>query len=85
MGDPEWGCNLIDRVFQYNGVIINQLIIEDIINAVAKYEPRVIMRESDIKIINDIQVLHIFMTYTIKETGEVNEYNLDIKPEDNPY
>lgn len=61
------------------------MIIEDIINAVAKYEPRIIMTERDITIINDIQVLHIYMTYTIKETGEVNEYNLDIKPEDNPY
>ena len=61
------------------------MIIEDIINALAKYEPRIIMTERDITIINDIQVLHIYMTYTIKETGEVNEYNLDIKPEDNPY
>lgn len=85
LGDPQWGCNLIDRVFQYNGVIINQMIIEDIVNAVAKYEPRIIMNEDDITIINDVQVLHIFITYTIKETGEVNEYNLDIKPEDNPY
>lgn len=61
------------------------MIIEDIVNAVAKYEPRITMTESDVTIINDIQVLHIYITYVIKETGEVNEYNLDIKPEDNPY
>ncbi len=61
------------------------MIIEDIVNAVAKYEPRIIMTASDVTIVNDIQVLHIYITYVIKETGEVNEYNLDIKPEDNPY
>lgn len=61
------------------------MIIEDIVNAVAKYEPRIIMTGNDVTIVNDIQVLHIYITYVIKETGEVNEYNLDIKPEDNPY
>jgi len=43
------------------------------------------MTEDDIVIINDIQTLHIFITYTIKETGEINEYNLEITPEDYRY
>ena len=85
LGDPEWGCNLIDSIFRYNGVIVDPLIKEDILNAVSKYEPRVIMGEDDIVIINDIQTLHIFITYTIKETGEINEYNLEITPEDYRY
>lgn len=84
LGDPEWGCYLIDRVFQYNGVIVNQLIVEDIMEAVRKYEPRIILTEQDITIINEVQKVSIYMTYTIKETGEVNEYNLEITADDNP-
>ena len=85
LGDPQWGCSLIDRVFQFNGVIVDQLIIEDIINAVAKYEPRIIMTPANITLVNDVQVLHIYLTYTIKETGEINEFNLDITSDENPY
>ena len=43
------------------------------------------MRSDDITLVNDIQVLHIYFTYTIKETGEINEYNLDITPDDNQF
>lgn len=43
------------------------------------------MTPADISIVNDVQVLHIYLMYTIKETGEINEFNLDITPEDNPY
>ena len=85
LGDPEWGCYLIDRVFRYNGAIIEPLIKEDILNAVQKYEPRVHMTEGDITIIQDIQVLKIFIMYEIKETGEINEFNLEITNDDNPY
>ena len=84
LGDPEYGCNLIDRIFAYNGVIIDTLIKEDIIDAVSKYEPRVVITPEDIYIVQEVQVVHIFIQYTIKDTGEINQYNLDIKPNDNP-
>lgn len=84
MGDPLWGCNLINRVFQYQGAIIEPLIREDILQAVSKYEPRIYMTESDIQLINNGTTLQIYITYTIKETGEINEYNLEISTKDNP-
>ena len=84
MGDPLWGCNLINRVFQYQGAIIEPLIREDILQAVSKYEPRIYMTESDIQLINNGTTLQIYITYTIKETGEINEYNLEITTKDNP-
>lgn len=83
-GDPEYGCNLINRVFSYNGIIIDTLLKEDIVNAVSKYEPRVIMTYNDIEIYKTPQVVHIFIQYQIKDTGEVNQFNLEIKPDDNP-
>lgn len=85
LGDPNWGCNLIDRVFMYNGVLIEQLVKEDILDAVAKYEPRIIMYADDIQLVQDYQTLYIYIQYEIKETGEINQYNLEITQNDNPY
>lgn len=84
LGDPDWGCNLIDRVFQYHGVIIDALIIDDILNAVEKYEPRINMNANDITIAHDDNILQIYIQYEIKETGQINSYNMSITPDDNP-
>jgi len=83
-GDPEYGCNLIDRIFEYNGIVIDTLLKEDIINAVSKYEPRVIMTYGDIEIYKTPQVVHIFIQYLIKDTGEVNQFNIEVTPDDKP-
>lgn len=85
LGDPNYGCYLIDRVFRYNGVIIESLIKEDIMNAVQKYEPRIDMSTNDIYLEQDGRILRIYIQYTIKETGEVNKYNMELTTDDNPY
>ena len=85
LGDPDYGCYLIDRVFRYNGVIIESLIKEDIMNAVQKYEPRIEMSTSNIYLEQDGRILRIYIQYTIKETGEVNDYNMELITDDNPY
>ena len=84
LGDPDWGCYLIDRVFGYRGVVLAELIKEDILDAVQKYEPRIIMTTDDITIVNNINNIEIYLQYTIKETGEINNYNMEITPNDNP-
>lgn len=83
-GDPDWGCYLIDRVFKYQGVIVEELIKEDIATAVRKYEPRIIMSPNDVVISKSVNEIRIYIKYTIKETGEINEYNMSITPRDNP-
>lgn len=42
------------------------------------------MGYGDIEIVQTVQIVHIFIQYRIKETGEINQYNLEIKPADNP-
>lgn len=84
LGDPNYGCFLIERIFMYEGVIIESLIKEDIIDAVEKYEPRINMSYGDITVVQEPKTVHIYIQYEIKETGEINEYNLDITPDDNP-
>lgn len=85
LGDPNYGCNLIERIFKYQGVIVEELIREDIVNAIDKYEPRIKITENDIKLVPDHRVLKIYLTYTIKETGEVNDFNMEVSTDDNPY
>ena len=84
LGDPEYGCNLIERIFMYNGVLIQKLIKEDIIEAVNKYEPRIFMNENDISIVQNQTTVDIYIQYEILQTGEINQYNLEITPDDNP-
>lgn len=69
----------------YNGLIVEELIKEDIINAVRDYEPRIQITGSDIDIVRTDRTVQIYIQYLIKETGEVNEFNLELSPEDNPY
>ena len=84
LGDPMWGCNLLNRIFQYQGVILAELIKEDIIDAINKYEPRINVTTNDIVIEENINIVKIYIQYEIKETGEINTYNMDITPDDNP-
>ena len=85
LGDPNYGCNLIERVFMYNGVIIEPLIRDDIINAIADYEPRIICNSNDIAIIQTGDTVKIYIQYTIKDTNQVNTFNLELSHDDNPY
>ena len=85
LGDPEYGCMLIERIFMYNGVIIPEMLKEDMIHAVEKYEPRIIMNNADIKIEQDYQIVRIYVRYIIKENGQINSYNFSVTPDDNPY
>lgn len=84
LGDPEYGCFLLDRIFRYNGVIIEPLLKEDIINAIDKYEPRINVKDEDITIVFQDQIVNIYLMYEIKETGQINQFNLEITTEDNP-
>lgn len=73
LGDPNYGCLLVERVFMYNGVVIQSLIIEDILNAINNYEPRITVNSSDITIVQNTRVISIYIQYTIKETRR-NKY-----------
>lgn len=85
LGDPDYGCNLLERIFMYNGLIVEQLIREDILDAVSKYEPRINMTSNDIIIEQDVRTVRIYIQYEIKTSGEINEFNLEITDADNPY
>ena len=37
LGNPNYGCNLLNNLFKYNGVLIDNIIKEDIVNTINKY------------------------------------------------
>lgn len=84
LGDPNYGCNLIERIFAYNGIIVETLIKEDIVNAISNYEPRIIVKYNDITVVSENRLVRIYIQYEIKETGQINQFNLDITAMDNP-
>lgn len=85
LGDPNYGCHLIERVFMYNGVIVEPLIKEDIINAISDYEPRITCTSNDITILQSGDLVQIYIQYIIKDTNQVNAFNLELSHDDNPY
>lgn len=79
MGEPSYGCNLINRIFQYNGVILPELCKEDIIDAASTWEPRCTINKDDIHIVQQNRIVYIYILYTNLVTGTIEEleFNLD--------
>ena len=65
--------------------MVEQLRKEDIVNAIEAYEPRITVTYSDIQIVYDATTVRIYLNYTINQTGERSEYEVDVSTEDNPY
>ena len=79
LGDPDYGCNLITHLFRYNTLFLPELLREDILEAVAKYEPRISMRESNIDIWQDGKTVRISMTYTSLVTNKLESFETFIE------
>lgn len=82
MGEPTYGCNLINRIYQYNCVIIQDLCKDDIIEAVKIWEPRCTIRKDDITIVRELRVLNIYILYTDVVTGAQDTLNLTFNLDD---
>lgn len=78
MGEPSYGCNLINRIHQYNGVLVPTLCKEDIQDAVAKWEPRVTINSDDIIIVQRDRYVYIYITYTNLVTGTIEELEVNL-------
>lgn len=79
MGEPSYGCNLINRIHTYNGVILPDLCKEDIMNAAAQWEKRCTINPDDITIVQKDRYVYIYILYTNLITGTIEEleFNLD--------
>lgn len=78
MGEPEYGCNLINRIYQFNGALIPELCKEDIINAATRWEPRCEIHPDDIQIVQQNRYVYIYITYTNLITGTIEELEINL-------
>ena len=78
MGEPEYGCNLINRIHQYNGAIIPALCKEDIINAAVRWEKRCSINPDNIQIIQRYRYVYIYIQYVNLVRGTIEELELNL-------
>lgn len=78
MGEPSYGCNLINRIHQYNGVILADLCKEDIMEAASIWEKRCTINKDDITIIRKDRYVYIYILYTNIITGTIEELELNL-------
>ena len=78
MGDPEYGCNLINRIHQYGGAILSDLCKEDIVNAAARWETRCSINPDDIYIRQENRIVYIYIQYTNLVTGTIEELEINL-------
>lgn len=82
LGDPGYGTNLHRMIYDYNDSILHDMIQEEILYSVKRYEPRIIMSSKNINITSDENKVTISISYNIKKTGEVGDFQLVMMKED---
>ena len=84
LGDPDYGCTLYERLFNGYTDTEADLIKNDIIEALTKYEKRIIVSTSDIEIEPIDMEEHKFkihISYTLKNSDISNDTFLNIDKE----
>ena len=83
LGDLEYGTNLLRFVYQNNDPnILNELVADELVDAITRYETRVYVNSQNITFYNDRNKLYIKISYLIKVTDSVEELNLLLREEE---
>lgn len=88
--NPEFGSRLNDLVFEPNDTILKDLAELYIAEALARWEPRIIVEsivpvERETEISDENNVLYMSITYKIRATGQVGNYVYPIYLQPMPY
>ncbi len=78
IGDPSYGANILENVYDHNNAILNQVLKDKIASAIKMYEPRVTVNEWDISVENNMNTATITVSYYIKEEGKYDTYTLSM-------
>ena len=78
IGDPSYGANILENVYDHNNVILNQVLKDKIASAIKMYEPRITVNDWDISVKNNMNTATITVSYYIKEEGKYDTYTLSM-------
>lgn len=81
LGDPEFGCNLMELIYQPNDIILQDILSEEIIETIDKYEPRITVNKSLISYNIDVNTVYINIKYYINNTGSYGDFSISVNRE----
>lgn len=76
LGDPIFGSDIVEHVFDYEGALLEEMIRSKILNAVNLYEKRIEMNSEDITFTYEDDSVVINMRYYIKAEGIYSTFSL---------
>jgi len=71
LGDPEFGTNIKRLLFEPMDIITEHLLRSDIVDALERYEPRVILDNISVKADYDSNIYSILIQYRIIKTPDI--------------
>lgn len=77
-GDPGYGTDLLSAIFQQNGVILWDIIVDQIYTAIRQYIPQLDIRREDIKVYGEDTVLFAEIQAINKIDNTLNLYNIQL-------
>lgn len=76
LGDPMFGSDIIEHVFDYEGSVLEEMIRSKILNAVNLYERRIELNSEDITFTYEDKSVIINMRYFVKAEGIYSTFSL---------
>lgn len=84
LGDPDYGCTLYERLFNGYTTTEEQSVKDEIVEAIAKYEKRIIVNNTDISIERDSTNDHLYrihISYVLRNSDLSSSAYIDINKE----
>lgn len=77
LGDPYFGTNIKKLIYEQNNVVLQDLVIDEIYEAILTFMPQISIQRKDIKVTSDLYNIYVtikalnmldynFETYTLK-------------------
>ena len=80
-GDPYFGCNIKNFIYEQNNIVLRDLIIDDIYVSIQQFMPQIYIKREDIKIINDGVNVYAEINCINKLDKQPNTYQIDLLSE----
>ena len=82
LGDPYFGTNLKNFIYEQNNIILRDIIIDDIYVSLQQFIPQVALKRKDITILNEGTAIYANINCINKLDNEVNMYQIKLTTDD---